>query len=49
MCEPATDSSAPEDNVPPEIPDFELIRCIGEGGFGQVWLASNRTTGHLRL
>ena len=32
----------------PEVPDFELIRPVGEGGFGRVWLATNRTTGHLR-
>ncbi|NUQ65288.1 MAG: serine/threonine protein kinase [Pirellulales bacterium] len=32
----------------PEIPDFELIREIGRGGFGQVWLARNRATGLLR-
>lgn len=34
--------------VAPRIPDFELLRCIGEGGFGQVWLAVNRTTGQPR-
>jgi len=33
---------------PPEVPDLELIRPIGEGGFGQVWLGRNRTTGRLR-
>ena len=32
----------------PEIPDFDLIRPIGEGGFGQVWLALNRATQRLR-
>jgi serine/threonine protein kinase len=32
----------------PVVPDIELIRQIGEGGFGQVWLGRNRTTGHLR-
>ncbi|MHC4177237.1 MAG: protein kinase domain-containing protein, partial [Planctomycetota bacterium] len=32
----------------PGVPDFELIRPIGQGGFGQVWLATNQTTGHLR-
>ncbi|MFH1922893.1 MAG: hypothetical protein ABIP48_23765, partial [Planctomycetota bacterium] len=32
----------------PQVPDFDLLRQIGEGGFGQVWLARNRTTGRLR-
>jgi serine/threonine protein kinase len=30
------------------VPDIELIRPIGEGGFGQVWLGRNQTTGQLR-
>lgn len=34
--------------APPVIPDFDLIRPIGEGGFGQVWLAINRATKRLR-
>ncbi len=32
----------------PDLPDFELVRQIGRGGFGQVWLALNRATGLLR-
>ena len=36
------------EQAPPEVPDFDLIRPVGSGGFGQVWLATNRTTGHLR-
>ena len=43
-------SSLPEDERQdcPAVPDFDLIRPIGRGGFGQVWLARNHTTGHLR-
>ena len=26
---------------PPQIADHEMIRCIGKGSFGQVWLARN--------
>ncbi|MBN1911028.1 MAG: serine/threonine protein kinase [Pirellulales bacterium] len=41
--------SAPPDRAPiPELPDFELLRQVGSGGFGSVWLARNRATGKLR-
>jgi eukaryotic-like serine/threonine-protein kinase len=36
------------ERVAPEVPDFEMIRPVGSGGCGEVWLASNRTTGYLR-
>jgi serine/threonine protein kinase len=48
MDDHAADSSTENAKRPPEVPDFALIRPIGEGGFGRVWLAANRTTGHLR-
>ena len=48
MTDPAWESPSSADRLPPEVPDFELIRLIGEGGFGQVWLATNRATGRLR-
>ncbi len=25
----------------PRVPDFELLRCIGRGSYGEVWLARN--------
>jgi hypothetical protein len=48
MINPTADLPGDSCARPPELPDFDLIRLIGEGGFGQVWLARNRTTGHLR-
>ena len=33
---------------PPDIPDFDLLSRVGRGGFGEVWMARNRATGHLR-
>ena len=49
MNEPTADYRSPlPDRPTPEVPDFALIRMIGRGGFGQVWLATNRITGHLR-
>ncbi|NQT11898.1 MAG: serine/threonine protein kinase [Planctomycetes bacterium] len=48
MNEPTTPSPKGDDGPAVEIPEYELIRPIGEGGFGRVWLARNRTTGLLR-
>lgn len=45
----STAAYSPDDrSTVPEIPDFEMVRQIGCGAFGQVWLATNRTTGHVR-
>ncbi len=41
-------ASLDDSAVAPRVPDFNLVRPIGAGGFGQVWLAINRTTGQPR-
>src|SRR6266516_7405692 len=32
----------PSATPPPSIPDHELLRPIGEGSYGEVWLARNK-------
>jgi serine/threonine protein kinase len=32
----------------PTVPDYELLRRIGRGAYGDVWLARNKATGALR-
>ena len=39
MASPATTSDA----TPPPIPDYELLRRIGQGSYGDVWLARGLT------
>ncbi|HXR04342.1 MAG TPA: hypothetical protein VN836_06500, partial [Verrucomicrobiae bacterium] len=46
MTEPAnpereTPAAAASPAVPPVVPDHELIRLIGGGGSGEVWLGRN--------
>jgi hypothetical protein len=43
-----TEDYPSDEQVAPEIPDFDLLRQIGRGGFGRVWLARNRATHQLR-
>jgi hypothetical protein len=41
------ETKGPNEEVPPDIPGLDLVRKIGSGAYGQVWLARNKVTGHL--
>lgn len=45
---PAKPQQAVPSEAPIQVPHHTLIRCLGAGGFGQVWLAKNVLTGHYR-
>ena len=47
MKEPSTLRELDERQPVPRVPDHELIRCIGRGSYGEVWLARN-TLGTMR-
>ncbi len=38
---PGNRGASPDDAQPVPIPDHELLRCIGKGSYGRVWLARN--------
>ncbi len=40
---PASTPPTPETPIPPSIPDHTLLRPIGRGAYGEVWLARNVT------
>jgi serine/threonine protein kinase len=48
VSDPVSGGASADKGLSPSIPDFDLLRPVGQGGFGQVWLARNRATGQLR-
>jgi len=40
-AEPDVPSHHHSNSQPPSVPDYELLRCIGRGSYGDVWLARN--------
>lgn len=43
-----TPAAEPSPIIQPIVPDYELIRRIGRGAYGDVWLARSQATGALR-
>src|ERR1041385_2812315 len=46
--ENVSDRTHPVQPAPPPVPDYELIRQIGGGAYGEVWLGRSTATGILR-
>lgn len=46
MHDPETNKEGQTPQTPPHVPDHELIRLIGEGSYGEVWLARNSLGTH---
>ena len=34
---------APTDRIPPKVPNHEMVRIIGRGAYGEIWLARSLT------
>src|SRR5262245_25759629 len=39
VCEPGACGALSD--TPPQIPAHRILRCIGEGAYGKIWLAVN--------
>ncbi|MGO8932026.1 MAG: protein kinase family protein [Limisphaerales bacterium] len=43
-----SDNSATRQSLVPEVSDYEMLRCVGTGAFGDVWLARAKPTKRFR-
>src|SRR5450432_2247927 len=43
-----TPAAEPSPTIQPVVPDYDLLRRIGRGAYGEVWLARSQATGALR-
>ena len=34
-------------NVPPEIPEYDILECVGTGGMSVVWKAREKASGEI--
>ena len=48
-CRPVAEARSIGPGAPPSIPDYTLIKLVGQGAYGQVWLAQNTLGGYCAM